>query len=91
VAEEHARQGRAALEPDLMETTFTPGAGLLGGLRIGLGSGCTCGYGVCGMAPENLARGSVEIGLFVAARVLGVVGYRFFARERRTAVAEPTS
>lgn len=52
------------------------------------------GWGLVGLCPgpalANLARGSVEIALFVAAMMAGVVGCRLFTREDTRALAQPT-
>jgi len=52
------------------------------------------GWGLVGLCPgpalANLARGSFEIALFVAAMMAGVVGYRLFTREGTRPVAQPT-
>ena len=80
--------------------------GLLVGVGTQLGSGCTSGHGVSGMARASrrsfvatltfMAAGAVTV--FVARHrpLRGRPGawrrrYRFSARARRTAVAEPTT
>ncbi len=65
-------------------------ASLIGGATL-FGVGWRL-VGLCpGPALANLARGSVEIGLFVGAMTLGVIGYRLFTRERRTALPQATT
>lgn len=60
-------------------------ASLLGGAAVfGVGWGLV---GLCpGPALANLGRGSVEIGVFVAAMLAGVAAYRAITRERSAAV-----
>jgi uncharacterized membrane protein YedE/YeeE len=64
-------------------------APLLGGAAIfGLGWGLV---GVCpGPALANLARGSIEIAVFVAAMLVGVVGHRLFTLVRPPTVESPS-
>lgn len=49
------------------------------------------GWGLAGLCPgaalASLARGSVEIWIFVAAMLAGILGYRSFAREPAPALA----
>ena len=52
------------------------------------------GWGLVGLCPgpalANLSRGSVEIGVFVAAVMAGVIGYRFLTREPNSALSRST-
>jgi uncharacterized membrane protein YedE/YeeE len=64
-------------------------ASLVGGATLfGVGWGL---IGLCpGPALANLLRGSVEIGIFVVAMVVGVAGYRLVMREPTAAFPAPT-
>jgi uncharacterized membrane protein YedE/YeeE len=60
-------------------------SGLLVGVGTQVGSGCTSGHGVCGMA-----RGSRRsIVVFVAAMLVGVVGHRLFTLVRPPTAESP--
>ncbi len=63
---------------------------LLGGAALfGVGWGLV---GLCpGPALASLFRGSSELSSFVGAMLVGVIGFRFFTRQRRGVLPQPTT
>jgi|TARA_B100001057_G_scaffold258697_1_gene258784 uncharacterized membrane protein YedE/YeeE len=63
--------GRPVAVQPVVDGMLLPVAGLLVGLGTAIGSGCTSGHGICGLARLSL-RSAAAVGIFMCAAVITV-------------------
>ena len=63
--------GRPVAVQPVADGMLLPVAGLLVGLGTAIGSGCTSGHGICGLARLSL-RSAAAVGIFMCAAVITV-------------------